>query len=274
MKKRGQTTVFIILAIFIIAAIAGGSYIISENKKSESEQFFSGSEVKPTLNSIQSDILNCAEETSKKALETIGLQGGYYKKPKYFFDLKRIFIPYYYYESLLLMPTKETIEKELSLYVSEKIDRCLQKNYQGFEISFKKPKTKASIGEKEVSFLVDLLIKIKKDSYITNFELDDHLISINSELDAILGIASFITETHKQDPAMYCINCVGALAEEDNLYVDIVKFREREMLVVISENHTSSEPYSFEFLNKYTGEEVSPSSLIQEIAPNYANAPK
>ena len=97
--------------------------------------------------------------------------------------------------------------------------------------------------------------------------MNEHPITINSELNAILGVADFITESHKQDPAMYCISCVGQLAEANDLYVDIINFRENEMLIIISENHTSSEPYSFEFLNKYTGNEVSPLTAIATNAP-------
>ena len=277
MKKRigvkSQATVFIIIAIVIIGAVAGSVYIINENKKAEaSRDFFSRSDVKPSLEIIESRILDCSKEIPRNSLDKIGIQGGYFKKPankpEYYFDLGWAFIPYYYYQGLFLMPNKQTIENQLSLYVNENLGDCLKKiNYENFELSFRTPRTISSIKEKEVSFLIALPVKIKKDSHSIILELKEHPITINSELNAILNIANFITETHKQDPAMYCVSCVGQLADEDNLYVDIIKFRENEMLVVISENHTYSEPYSFEFLNKYKGDEVSPLNLTIEIAP-------
>ncbi|MEK6872771.1 MAG: hypothetical protein AABW90_02040 [Nanoarchaeota archaeon] len=266
-SKSSQTTIFIILAILIAGAITGSVYFINENKKTASLEFFSSSDVQPVLKNIQTKILDCSEETSKKSLEKIGVQGGHYNKPRYYFDMKSNFIPYYYYEGQILMPSKSTIENELSGYVNENLDKCLQNNYQNFEITFKKPKTKTTIKEKDVNFLINLPIKIEKDNHDITFELKEHPITISSELDAILGVANFITETHKDDPAMYCVSCVGKLAEEDNLYVDILKFRNNEMLVIISENHTSSEPYSFEFLNKYTGKEASPLTILNETAP-------
>mgnify|MGYP001562129759 CR=1 FL=1 len=266
-SKASQTTIFIILAILIAGAITGGVYFINENKKAVSREFFSSSDVQPVLKNIQTKILDCSEETSKKSLEKIGVQGGYYNKPKYYFDMKSNFIPYYYYEGQILMPSKSTIENELSSYVNKNLEKCLETNYQNFEITFKKPKTKTTIREKEVNFLINLPIKIEKDNYDVTFELKEHPVAISSELDAILGVANFITETHREDPAMYCVSCVGQLAEEDDLYVDILKFRNNEMLVIISENHTASEPYSFEFLNKYTGKEASPLTILNETAP-------
>ena len=51
---------------------------------------------------------------------------------------------------------------------------------------------------------------------------------------------------------MICASCVSDMAEERNLYVDMLSFDTSDTtLVVISENMTSTEPYVFEFLNKY-----------------------
>jgi len=261
-SKRSQATIFIILAIVIVGAIAGGAYVVTKNNASE--EYFSQASIKLTADIIRSEIVDCAEDTSKQALETIGVQGGYYKKPREYSQLDTVFVPYYYKEGELLSPPKSTIETQLSLYVNENLDNCLEQlNYEGFEIIYKTPRTQSSIKEKEVIFNINLPVKLKKEGNSITYELKDRPISINSELNAILGVADFITESHKQDPAMYCISCVGQLAENDNLYVDIVNFRENEMLIIISENHTSSEPYSFEFLNKYTGNEVSP---LEELA--------
>lgn len=269
--NKAQATVFIILAIFIVGAIAGGAYVATKN--SANKEYFSQSNIKPTVDNLRSEIIDCAEDTSRNALQTIGDQGGYYKKPREYFDLKTVFIPYYYNQGELLSPPKETIETQLSLYVNEKISNCLEEvNYEGFEITYKNPKTQTTIVEKEVNFNINLPVKINREGHSITLELEDHPISIRSELKPIINLADFITESHKQDPAMYCISCVAQLAETDDLYVDIINFRENEMLVVISENHTASDPYSFEFLNKYTGNEVSPLTITESAAPTALEA--
>jgi hypothetical protein len=47
------------------------------------------------------------------------------------------------------------------------------------------------------------------------------------------------------------------MAEERNLYVSAFDLLNNSVLYVISENYTSDEPYSYEFLNRYPAPEVS-----------------
>ena len=51
---------------------------------------------------------------------------------------------------------------------------------------------------------------------------------------------------------MICINCVSDMAEERELYVDMLDFGDNSTtLVVVSTNMTESYPAVYEFLNKY-----------------------
>lgn len=273
--KKAQTTVFIIIAIMIVIAIALTIYFTNQ-KKQASEEYFLQESIKPGLTAVQSGIIECAKETSKKALETIGLQGGYYKnlkkEPIKSAELETLFIPYYYYQGQYLMPPKEIIENQLSLYVDDNLENCINEIKQpDFNLLYRKPITLTKINEKNVAFTISQNIRIEKSGYTTTYELKDHKVIINSELDGILNLASFLTESHKQDSEMYCISCVHELADEDNLYIDTLTFGENEMLVIISENHTSSDPYLFEFLNKYTGEERSPLTEVESTAPKPPN---
>ncbi|MFH1358715.1 MAG: hypothetical protein ABIH37_02405 [archaeon] len=268
-SKRAQTTIFIIIAIVIIAIAIGTFYIINQNKKVESEKYFSQSNIKPTMDLIISQIVDCSEETSKKALNTIGIQGGYYNKPNKFYQAKSAFVPYYYYEGEYLIPSKITIQNELESYVNDNIESCLNNiKQEGFTILHKTPLTIVTIKEKEVLFEISQSTKITREEYTTNLDFSNDPIIIPSEINNIYELANYITDSHKQDPEMYCISCVGEIAQEKDLYVDILNFKENEMLIIISENHTSSEPFSFEFLNKYSGNEISPLSISGGTAPS------
>lgn len=259
MKKRGQTTVFIILAIVIVGVIAGGTYIYTQNREEASRQYFSQASIKPTFDSIINGVQTCEEQTANDALETIGVQGGYYNKPNEVFDLGDVFVPYYYKEGQLLAPDKVVIEKELSAYVDAKLTNCLNEiNYPDFKISYNIPRTITNIKEKEVTFNTNLPIIIGREKYRLTVQLKDYPVAINSELNAIIDLANYITDFHEEDPSLYCITCINELAETSNLYVDVLESGDNEVIVIISENHTSPEPYSFEFMNKYTGNEESP----------------
>src|SRR3989338_1818817 len=251
--KRGQISVFIIIAVIIIAVAVIFLIINFSQSKTKLDNIFSKLGIKTQSSLVQSSILDCVENTARDSLVIIGIQGGYYNAPEKNVDLGWTFIPYYYYEGIFLMPTKEKIEQELSLYVDDNLAACLNElEYNEFSISYDNSKTTATIEEKKVSFITDLKITFKKDDSSSEFELSNHPVEIESALSDILEVASYITEGHKEDPEFVCISCVADMAESKNLYVDMLDFGdESSTLIVISENYTSSEPYVFEFLNKY-----------------------
>lgn len=248
--KNGQISILIILSILIVIGILSTAFVITQNKKTAlSKEYFSQSNIKPTLESIKSQIIECSKETSINALNKIGLQGGYYEKPDKYFDLKSFFIPYYYYEENYYQTNQINTEKELNHYINKNLENCLEEiNYPDYKISYKIPRTETRIEDKEVIFKINQQFKIEKENNFITFELSNYPQKVPSELKSIINLADYITESHKQDPAMYCISCVSEIAEKNNLFLDILKFKENEMLVIISENHTSSSPYSFEFL--------------------------
>ncbi len=252
-SKRAQITAFVIIAIVIIAVISIVIYFNKTQSKTKLESVFSKLEIKTEASKVQYSILECLEETSKDSLAVIGIQGGYYNKPEKSFDLGWAFIPYYYYEGVFSMPTIEKIEQELSSYINDNIKTCIENlQYDEFNIIYSISETKSLIGEKDVSFETDLTMNFKKSDLSSEFELNKYPVKFESALSDILEVASYITESHKEDPDM-CISCVLDMAEERNLYVYMIDFGdETTTLIVISENYTSSDPYVFEFLNKYS----------------------
>ena len=121
--KKGQVTIFIILAIVFVTIIGLILFINSgAEKERQGREYFKQQGIKPSLANIQDFIVECHEEVSRTGLKRIGIQGGYHKRPDYYFDMDWAFIPYYYHEGLILMPTMERIEVELSSYVDDKIN--------------------------------------------------------------------------------------------------------------------------------------------------------
>ena len=267
--KRGQVTIFIIIAILIVTVIIFILFLVKTKSTSElDKEFFSQANIKPSLQNIQSFILDCMDETSKDALNVIGVQGGYYLKPEKAYDLQWVFIPYYYHKGEFLMPSKQRIESELNNYVDDQLRDCIENGeFNDFRLSYDSSRTRSMIKPGEISFEIDMPIQIKKEDNVVTIELEDYPITRNSSLYEILEVAEYITESHKRDPELYCISCVGEMAEEKDLYVDIMRFTEDSMMTVISENYTSSEKYSFVFLNKYTGSEESPELVVDFDVP-------
>jgi len=269
--QKAQISIFVIIAIVLVAAGVGGFYFVKTSKQSqENKDFFSGSEIKPEMDSLQSSLISCLDDTTKNSLESIGIQGGFNKKPGKALDLGWTFIPYYYEQGNFLMPDKFMIEKEISDSINGNIVSCIDKiKLSDIELKYSKPKTKTTIDKGKVSFMVDMPISVSKQGNSIIVQFKDLPVSYNSSLYDILEVAKYITDSHKQDPDMICISCIGKMATEKKLYVDFIDISKFTTLVIISENYTSSKPYSFEFLNKYKQREplVLKDSGMAPLAP-------
>jgi len=255
-SKNSQVTIFIILAIVILVVIIAFFYLKSSfNKEEQDKDYFILRGIKPSIKNIQDFNLECLKENSLKALETIGIQGGFYKKPEKYYDLEWAFVPYYYYNGEILFPSKDKIQNELSQYIDDNLPICideLNENFKTFKITYSKPLTKTVILGNKVTFTTNLDLTIDNDGKTTLFSLNKHPIEIESSLNDIHKMAEYITESHKEDPNFICINCIAQLSKEKNVYVDFIEFEPDSTIVMIIENQTQSEPYLFQFLNKYS----------------------
>ena len=237
-NKKSQVSVFVIFAIILI--VAGGlAYVINRNisEAKSDKEFFASESVKPGFDSLKNSIQDCMTNTASDAIELIGIQGGYYNKPKEYFDLGWAFIPYYYKQGLFLMPAKQEIENQLSMYVDDNIGTCINNvKKEDFNVVFSKVNTKSEIEKGDVKFTIDMLVSINKEGKTISLNLKESPVVQNSKLFEIIEIAQYITDSHKEDPDMICISCVAKMARERQAYVDMVNFDETSNLIIIYEN--------------------------------------
>jgi hypothetical protein len=249
--KAGQVSVYIIISIIIVAIIALLFFLLN-NK--EDERILPSTR-DPDLKVIQGNIEDCMKTVSRASLKRIGLQGGYCNKPGKEYELDWAFIPYYYDKGEIILPAKEKIETELGICFDDKFKLCMDElKFKNYEIKYSSPKTKASIAKSRVMFTVDMPLSIVKEGKTTTaLDLKRYPVDLNSSLYEMIEVSNFITNSHKEDPELLCINCVVSMAKERNLYTDLIAFpyQNRTTLIMLSENRTYSEPYVFEFLNRY-----------------------
>jgi len=250
-SKRSQVTILIILAIVIILGIVI-FFFVRNTTEDKGREYFDQQGLQPSINNVQNFIKDCLETNSKDALIKIGIQGGYYNRPGNNFDMQWAFIPYYYDQGSFNQPTKETIESELASYVDINLEKCLaQINFQNLNLKYEPSSTVATINPTSLTFTTKLPVIIEHEGNTINFNLKEHPVTLNSSLDEILEVATFITNSHREDPNLICINCITELAKDRQLYVDFIAFEEDTTLIMILENRTMDQPYVFEFLNRY-----------------------
>jgi hypothetical protein len=256
MKKRAQVTVFIIVAVVIVVVGAGAFLFINNQNQSEAEKYFSQDSVQPTVNNIRASVVDCMNVESENALVTVGYQGGFYNfEPPIYMDLKELndtFIPYYYYEGEINVPTDEFIEDELGRYVDDGFSECMDEvAYEGYDVSYSKPSTTAELSKGKVQFRIDSSVKVEREGFTLEVGATNEAVELDSSVYEIMEVARYLTSTHNEDSEFYCVNCVTDLLNERNLYIDMSELEDNSVLVTFYENHTTTDYYEFEFLYKY-----------------------
>jgi hypothetical protein len=197
--KKGQVTVFIIIAIIIVAAAV--LYIIFRGTAG-----ISG--IPSSLQPAYTAFLSCLEDDSMTGINVLESQGGYIYLPSYeqgssYFpfssrlDFMGSPVPYWYYVSAnglqkTQVPSKQDMEESLSKFVEQKIRSCNFDSYYnlGFRIDEGEPSAKASISDNAVSVTLDMPLTI---SYGNNTaDISTHEISVSSNLGALYSSASSV----------------------------------------------------------------------------------
>ena len=182
--KRGQVTIFIIIAIIIIALVAG-FFLLRKNIVKGGLP----SNMEPVYNSF----LSCLEEETSVGVSVLESQGGYIQLPEFSpgsaympFSSQLNFlgnpIPYWYYVSgngieKEQFPSKQEMEEQLGDFIEKEVKNCVFDSYydQGFEIVQGEPNAKVSIMENNIRIDLDMDLSIQKEdesALVSNHKLD------------------------------------------------------------------------------------------------------
>ena len=129
--KRGQITIFVIIAILLIAVV--GAYFLLRGKLG-----LSG--IPKELAPVYEYFLTCVQEETEAAADLMGAQAGYIKTPDFVpgseympfssqLDFLGFPVPYWYYVSgnnIIdeQVPTKQEMTKQLEEYLDDRISEC------------------------------------------------------------------------------------------------------------------------------------------------------
>lgn len=205
-NHRGQVTVFIIIAIVLVAGVAG--YFLFR------QGIFQGG-VPASIEPVYNNLLSCIEERTATGISILESQAGYIDLPEFEagsnympFSSQLDFlgnpIPYWYYVSgnnieREQVPSKRNMEIQLENFIEEKIAGCRFEDYfyQGFEIDKGQPDARVSISNSnvQVNLVMDLTIKKGEDSSI----LRNHKVGVNSNLGKLYASAREVYEKQQEE---------------------------------------------------------------------------
>ena len=211
--KKAQLTIFIIIAILIIAVVILFLVLYGNIK-------LPGTPISPETAEVQNFVQTCLDDSIEEVVFRVGENGGYYFLPK--ISVPVLEIPYYIKNNQSLMPSKEDIENEISKGVARELIFCLGDFAQfseGYEITKGKMNPpKVAIEPEKVLVEIDYpLTIIKGDS---KFKLED----FNSEVPVRLGIvydavAEFIDKELETSEGL-CVSCLEDVQEKYQILID------------------------------------------------------
>ena len=243
-NKRGQVTIFIIIAILIIASV----FIFFMFKGQIKQSLYS-----PEVESVYLFVDNCIDEVGSEVIYKIGENGGHYFPPNFTTESG---VPYYYSKGKSYMPSKEEIEKEISFFVGEKLFFCTKNfiDFPNLEITQKEIKTKIIIKKDKIDLDINYPISITRGESTSIIE------DFGNEIPVRLGIVYDSIEKIIKEQLNHesiCLSCILDVSLENDLYVDMMDYDEKSVIFIFRDENSiiNNKTYEFVFANKYEVEQ-------------------
>ncbi|MBI4141742.1 hypothetical protein HY484_02345, partial [Candidatus Woesearchaeota archaeon] len=195
MQRKGQVTIFIILALILALSIGTYVYLQSRGELQKLEAQRPTIQAAPTeFAPVTEYITNCLYDTAKTALIKIGEGGGYIDNTKIktnpfepteaegiqFSPNSEMVIPYWWhladkntcegncnFESKMpALSSRNSIEAQIDNYVNENLNICLANfstlKQQGYKITAQQPKTRTTIAKEDIFVTLNYPLTITK----------------------------------------------------------------------------------------------------------------
>ncbi len=268
MKKKSQITLIIIIALVILFIISILVYAITSSTKTKVNKEIKESPV-PSISTtaVKKYVKDCLDSVSIKAVEIIGMQGGYIY-PVHYRDEVFIKRAYLYYNQTPYVPTIKIMEQEISRYINENLGKCINSSdFPSMNISIGLPNTKTSISNTSIIIETDLPIKIKVGS--SSAKLEHFTTKVNSRLSLLRDIAENIIYKQIENPGKVDYSYLKSLKEQginvsyNSNYFDTIQYT----LMDYNITPRKDEVYTFSFYEQYNYPEI----FKNNSAPYFVN---
>lgn len=205
MNKRGQVTIFIIIAVIVVGA-AALFYMLSPKL---------GIDLTGRVKNPQVFIRTCVEEDLEEIVESVSLQGGSLN-PEHYFTYNNIRIEYlcyinqYYAPCIIQQPLlKQHIEEEINTGIENIVDNCfnaLKESYEdkGYDVVIRPDGKRTELLPKRIILEMGYSVILTKDE---SEEYTKFNIILNNNLYELIAIANSILEWETTygdaDPTIY-----------------------------------------------------------------------
>jgi hypothetical protein len=243
--KKGQLTIFIIIAIIIVAIII--SFFLIKNSKSLGKTGNFG-------NDVNVYIQDCLKSSSEETIMNIGLRGGYYEIQEYSTQLG--FTYYYDKNNNFHFPTLKVLENETSFYIEKELINCIGNfsNFKNYDlINYTKIATSSTIYEDQVKIEVIFPIIISKGE--EKVTIEKFVYNIPVRLGLIYNATKNILKKTPNSKGV-CLNCIYFESVENDIKINLFDEEELITIFIIEDEYfeVNENKFKFIFANYYPEE--------------------
>ena len=239
MAKKSQLSLFLVFGIVMLIAAGFIAYLSSAQPKAEAyreNEIISTGNIPSAIYPVKLNIDICMQNAVEEAILYTGLSGGYYKVPEpkisYFWDE----LPLYVINSQNKMPSKETIENEISQYIIGKLPQCIgELKFDDLKIEAGAISANTVIGKEKVIANAHYPLTILR--YGSETKLTDFRTEVPVRLDAIYNMAENITNEQIANNGALCADCLIDMANENEVKID-VSIHEGSLIFTIFDNNS------------------------------------
>jgi len=244
--KKGQVTLYVIIAIVIVAAVGGFAYL--RNISPKSGEIVTTDVVKTARAAMDS----CAEQSSKDAIMVISLKGGYgfpdYSIPRGIFD-----VAYWYNQSNDISPGIDRLNSELSYVACSIFVDCINsKNFGSMGNNFTAGNCSAVSNIMTDYTALNLNYPMSLDSNGKTYIFREFSEKFNVKLGRSFAAAKLIVAEQAKHPDFVCLTCMANVGVKNNLMIDIGSTENTYILTLTDEESTiyTNQSYEFDFAMK------------------------
>lgn len=191
-SKRGQITIFVIIAIVLIVSI--GAYFLFKEIATETI-------IPISIEPVETSFIDCVESNVLTGISILEAKGGYINNPtlvlgsKYMpfssqLNFLGVNVPYWYYVSgsnlpKSQVPTIESMEEDLEEYLEQSINSCNFNTYrsEGYKINLAKGNADVEISGEYIDVDLNADLSVEKDT--DSSVISNHRLRIDSKLGSL-----------------------------------------------------------------------------------------
>jgi predicted XRE-type DNA-binding protein len=242
-SNRSQITPFIIIVLVLLAGIT--IFLIFKDSLVVNKNINIPADISP----VYSVVNDCLQKNLIEGIDYVSQKGGYYDTPEKAIDME---IAYYLYKNQNNMPSKEKIENEISNYINNEIQFCLNdiSELGDFEITGGEISSTTSIEEDKVSLKMNYPLSISRGE--KTYSLNEFETEYKTRLGLVYNISRQIVEEQMKDREIIPIGFLYDLGVKNNVFIKTVEYKGDVIFTITDENSKLNErALVFNFVNKY-----------------------